>query len=281
MLAAIDAAFAEIERIEPALSDWKDVSELNTLNKRAGTEPMPVSPELFELLTFSRRLSEASEGAFDITFASMRGLWSFKPGEERVPTAAELNERLPLIDYHRVVLDPVKRTAAITRAGSRIGLGSVSDGYSAHRASLILTQRGYPDHLVLSGGDGCASGARLDRPWRVGIRDPETGGIWGALALQDEAIATSGNYQKFFLKDGVRYHHILDARTGMPARGTSSVTVITKGALMADGWATTLFILGPKRGLEVARQEGLDALWFDEDFVVTGTPGMLARIQHE
>jgi thiamine biosynthesis lipoprotein len=146
-------------------------------------------------------------------------------------------------------------------------------------ASKTLTARGYPHHLVLIGGDGVARGRRHARAWKVAIRDPQTGGFYGAIELADEGVATSGNYHKFFERDGVRYHHLLDPRTGLPARGTSSVTVLAKDALLADGWATALFVLGPKRGLEVATREGLEALWFDEAFVVTGTPKMLQRIQ--
>jgi len=276
---AFEAAFAEVERMDDVLSDWRDTSELGQLNKQAGAAPMKVSSELFELLSMARKLSEASGGAFDVTFASLAGLWSFKQDAPRMPTKEELAAKLPLVGYPSLKLDAKEQTAFIDRAGTRVGLGALGDGYAAHRASAALVARGFPNHLVLVGGDGGARGKRPDRPWRVGIRDPKEGGIWGTLELHDEGVATSGNYQKYFLKDGVRYHHIIDPKTGYPSRGTASVTVLAKDALLADGWATALFVLGPQKGLEVAKREGLEALWFDEEFVVSGTEAMLKRVE--
>lgn len=276
---AFDEAFAAVERLDDVMSDWRDTSELAKLNKQAGQGPMPVTPEMFELLETAFLLSEQSDGAFDVTFASLGGLWSFRADAPRMPTPEELAAKLPLVGYRALSLDATKKTAEITKPGTRVGLGALGDGYAAHRASAALTARGFSDHLVLIGGDGVARGTRSDRPWRVGIRDPEMGGIWGTLELHDEGVATSGNYQKFFMKDGVRYHHLIDPKTGMPSRGASSVTVLAKDALLADGWATALFVLGPVKGLPIAQKYGVEALWFDEAFVVSGTPGIMARAQ--
>jgi thiamine biosynthesis lipoprotein len=274
---AFEAAFAEIEKLDDVMSDWRDTSELSKLNRGAGQGPMAVSPELFEMLQTARRISEDSGGAFDVTFASLGGLWSFRAEAPRMPTPDELAQKLPLVGYRKLVLDA--GTAAITTPGTRVGLGALGDGYAAHRASNALLARGFGDHLVLIGGDGVARGARTDRPWRVGIRDPQTGGIWGTLELHDEGVATSGNYQKFFMKDGVRYHHLIDPKTGMPSRGASSVTVLARDGVLADGYATAMFVLGPVKGLPIAQKLGIEALWFDEAFVVSGTPGILSRAQ--
>jgi thiamine biosynthesis lipoprotein len=274
---AFEAAFNEVERLDLVMSDWRETSELNSLNKAAGGPPMPVSPELFEMLSTGFDISERSGGAFDVTFASLSGLWSFRPEAPRIPTDAELAEKLPLVGYRALELDA--GTARISRVGTRVGLGALGDGYAAHKASAMLTAKGFPDHLVLVSGDGVSRGRRSDRQWRVGIRDPETGGIWGTLDLNDEGVATSGNYQKYFLKDGVRYHHLIDPSTGRPSRGASSVTVLAKDAVQADGWATALFVLGPIKGRPIAEKNGIEALWFDEGFVVSGTPRILARAQ--
>ncbi len=274
---ACTAAFDEVQHLDEVMSDWRDTSELSTLNKAAGEGPVPVSPQLLEMLETAYRISEQSNGAFDVTFASLGGLWSFRSEAPRIPTPEELAEKLPLIGYRNLALDA--GTAAITKKGTRVGLGALGDGYAAHRASAILTARGFPDHLILIGGDGVARGRRSDRPWRVGIRDPQNQGIWGTVELFDEGVATSGNYQKFFVKDGVRYHHLIDPSTGMPSRGASAVTVLAKDAVQADGWATALFVLGPVKGLPIAQKYGLEALWFDESFVVSGTPKMLERVQ--
>ena len=277
--AAIEEAFGEVQKVDDVLSDWRDGSELAALNRAAGQGPRKVSAPLFELLRTARGLSEASDGAFDVTFASLHGLWRFDQEAPRIPTDAELKERLPLLGYRHLVLDEAAQTAALDAPGVRVGLGALGDGYASHLASAALTRRGFPDHLVLIGGDGVGRGRRKDRAWRVAIRHPESGGFHGAVELHDEGVATSGNYERYFVQDGVRYHHLLDPKTGRPSRGASSVTVLAKDGLLADGWATALFVLGPQRGLEVARREGLEALWFDEEFRLTGTPGMLARVQ--
>lgn len=276
---AVQAAFSEVQALDDVLSDWKEGSELVELNRKAGEGPQQVSTTLFELLKTAKGLAEATGGAFDPTFASLHGLWSFDPEAPRIPTEAELEARLPLVGHRHLQLDEARRTAALAKQGVRVGVGAVSDGFAAHRASQALLARGFPDHLVLIAGDGVARGKKYGRPWRIAIRHPETGGFHGTIDLVDEGISTSGNYYKFFEKDGVRYHHILDPRTGRPARGTSGVTVVAKDARLADGWGTGLFVLGPERGLPVAQEHGLEALWFDESFKVTGTPKMLERVK--
>jgi FAD:protein FMN transferase len=276
---AIDAAFEEVARLESDLSEWRDSSELSALNARAGTTPMAVSEELFGLLELSEELGRKSEGAFDVTFGSLVGLWDFRMERQRVPSRAELAARLPLVDYRRIRLDPRERMALLEQEGARVGLGAIAKGYAVDRASAVLAARGFGDHLIIAGGDGYAAGRRGDRKWRVGIRDPQGGGIFGMVEVADEGFATSGTYEKFFVQDGVRYHHIMDPRTGMPAPGTSSVTVLAPNATLADGWSTALFVLGSDRGRAIAEREGLDALWFDEAFVVSATPRLKARIE--
>jgi FAD:protein FMN transferase len=276
--AAIEEAFGEVEKLDEVMSDWKDKSELLAFNQQAGQGPQKVSPTLFELLKTARGYSEASGGAFDPTFASLHGLWRFSAENPRKPTDAELKEKLPLVGWQQLVLDEKAQTAELTKAGVRVGLGALGDGFAAHRASQVLIARGFPNHLVLIAGDGVARGVRYDRPWRIAIRDPQTGGFYGAVDVRDEGVSTSGSYQKFFELDGVRYHHIINPRTGYPARGTTAVTVLAKDARLADGWGTTMFVLGPDAGYPVAVKNGLEVIWFDEDDKVSGTPGMLQRI---
>jgi FAD:protein FMN transferase len=279
VLAAIDAAFTEVARLQDYLSEWKPESEIARVNSEAGKAPIVVSDELFHVVSRALEVSHATDGAFDITWAALWGVWDFK--KMQVPEPALVAARTRLIDYRQVELDAAKHTIRLKAAGMKLGLGGIAKGYAVDRASAVLSRRGFNNNLVIAGGDLYASGRRLSRKWNIGVRAPDGKGMVATLETQDEGIATSGNYEKFFIRDGVRYHHIIDPKTGYPTKGTSSVTVIAKDATTADAWATALFVLGQRQGIERAQNRGdLEALIFDDQkFEPATTPAMRSRLR--
>ncbi|MFC1654596.1 FAD:protein FMN transferase [Myxococcota bacterium] len=279
VLAAIEAGFAEVKRLENVLSEWRPDSQISAVNRHAGKNPVRVGREVFRVFEMALEVSKKSDGAFDVTFAALGGLWDYKAKNPRIPDKKEIGKRARLVDYRQLVLNEKNRSVMLKKAGMRTGLGGIAKGYVVDRVSAVLAEEGYPNHLVIAGGDLYASGTRGYRKWRIGIRDPKNRGLYAAVEVHNEGVATSGNYEKFFYKDGVRYHHILDPKTGWPARGTASVTVFAKSAAEADAWATALFVLGPEKALKTAAKEGLELFVFDEGYKTSSTPGMQKRIQ--
>ena len=279
VLAAIDAGFAEVTRLENVLSEWRPDSEISAVNRQAGKQAVKVGKEVFQVFKMARDVSVKSGGAFDVTFAALGGLWNYKAKNPRVPDKQEIEKRARLVDYRQLVLNEKERSVMLKKPGMRTGLGGIAKGYVVDRVSAVLSKQGCPNHLVIAGGDLYASGTRGDRKWRIGIRNPKNRDLYAAVEVENEGVATSGNYEKFFYQDGVRYHHILDPKTGWPARGTSSVTVVAKSAAAADAYATALFVLGPEKALKLAAQEGLEVFIFDETYRTSSTPGMQKRIQ--
>jgi thiamine biosynthesis lipoprotein len=261
--AAFDAVFAEFDRLDRLLSVWKPGSDVLRLNDAAGRAPVPVSPETREVLTAAHQASEWSHGKFDITFGALSDVWKFDHDQDnRVPSPEEIHARLPLIDYRQVEVDDGRGEAFIRRPGMRVHLGGIGKGYAVDRAVAILRHRGLRDFMIQSGGDMYVAGRRGDRPWRLGINDPRgpDGDSFATIELSDETLSTSGDYERFFIKDGVRYHHIIDPSTGQPSRLCRSVTIVTDRALVADALSTAIFLLGPVEGLELAERLGVGAV---------------------
>ncbi|MDH4065423.1 MAG: FAD:protein FMN transferase [Acidobacteriota bacterium] len=249
---AIGDAFAEFERIEAALSVWRDGSDVQRLNAAAGVGPVAVGTDTRVVLRAAAEASRLTHGAFDITFGALSDVWRFDHDQDnRIPAPDEIADRLPLIDYAAVVVDETAGTAEIRRAGVRVHLGGIGKGYAVDRAVAILRDAGFADFLIQAGGDLYAGGRRGDRPWRVGLQDPrgDANEHFATIDLEDETFSTSGDYERFFIESGVRYHHLLDPRTGQPARGCRSVTILARSALVADWLSTGVFILGPEEGL--------------------------------
>ena len=253
------AAFDEINRLELLMTDWErpgqPPSDVVRVNRAAGRDPVVVAPETFEVIQAAQDMSRRSEGAFDITFAAMRGLWKFDEDlEPRVPPDAEIQARRRLIDYRQVELDARARTVALRRTGMRLGLGGIAKGYAVDRAAAVLRKGGLRDFMVQAGGDLYVSGQKGDRPWMVGVKDPRgqhgPGEQHFAVApIRDHAFSTAGDYERGFLLGGRRYHHIIDPKTGYPATASRSVTIFAESALLADALDDSVFILGPKKGL--------------------------------
>jgi thiamine biosynthesis lipoprotein len=260
---AIDAAFQELERIEQMMSEWRADSPISAVNAAAGSKPVEVPMELREILERGIRYGEKTEGAFDITWRGMGRLWRFD-GEFRVPAAAEVEKARKNVDYTRIQIEGNR--VFLPLAAMAIGLGGIAGGYAVDRAAGILAAKGYSDFLFDGSGDILVRGTHSGRPWRLGIQDPRGphGKLLGSVSVQDEALVTSGDYERFRIVDGVRYHHIIDPRTGYPARGTISVTVIAKTTEQADALATAMFILGAEKALKLAATEQVDVLLIDE-----------------
>jgi thiamine biosynthesis lipoprotein len=213
-------------------------------------------------------------------------LWDFRAPEPAVPPAAEIDRRARLVGYRRVELDEAAGTVRLPEPGMMIGLGGIAKGYALAEAAEVLRGRGLEDFLLVSGGQVYAAGRRSgvgeDRPWRVGVRDPRGGpeDFFALLELADASASTSGDYERYFVADGVRYHHILDPRTGRPARGLRSATVVSADAVLADALSTGIFVMGPEAGLALAaRLPGVEAVLVDGDGGVLVTSGLEDRLE--
>jgi thiamine biosynthesis lipoprotein len=270
---AIDAAFAEVARVEEALSEWRETSEISAVNRAAGGDPVAVGPELLDVLQRSVRASELTEGAFDVTFASCGHLWSF--ADPRIPNRSELDACLPRVDFRRIEIDPERSSVFLPHSEMRIGIAGIGKGYGVDRAAEVLESHGITDYIVDGGGDVRLRGRNLERPWSVGIAHPrQRGELLGTVELDRGSVVSSGDYMSFFERDGVRYHHILDPATGMPAREAIAVTVIAPEATEADALATGLFVMGPERGLRLVESlPGVEALLLTDDLTVHASRG--------
>jgi len=248
---AIEAALAEVERIEQIISEWRPSSELSQFNDAAGQASRLLSPELFEVLQRSKIICEASDGAFDPTFYGVGQLWRFEP-DAVPPTREAVAARLSLVDWRAIELDPNTLRGRLARPGMKVGLGAIAKGYGVDRASQVLKQHGFMHHIVEGGGDTYVSGTKAGASWRVGIQRPDGPGSIAAIPASDRAIVTSGGYQRFIEVDGKRYAHIIDPRTGWPLDETSSaqsITVLADDATDADAYATAVAVMGPEKGL--------------------------------
>ncbi len=244
----VGEVLAEYRRIDDAMSTYKETSELSSVNAAAATRPIMVSAELYALIGQALELSRLSDGAFDITYESVGYLYDFRA--RRHPTRDDIAARLASIDFHHVVLDDSTRSIRFARAGVRINLGGIAKGHAVERAAALLRAAGVEHAMLNAGGDTRVIGDRRGRPWIVGIRHPRVDSeIVTRLPLEDEAISTSGDYERYFEEDGRRYHHIINPSTGEPTEGILSVTIIGPDATMTDGLSTTVFVMGSDRGI--------------------------------
>jgi thiamine biosynthesis lipoprotein len=281
-LAAFEAAFDEFDRLDALMSVWKPDSEIERLNAAAGEKAVPISRDVLDVLGMARQASEWTAGKFDVTFGVLSGLWKFDHDlDGNIPPRAEVQARLPLIDYQKLDVDVAKRTAFLRQKGMRVHLGGIGKGYAVDRAAAILRGRGFNDFMIQSGGDMYVAGQRGDRPWRSGIQDPRGPGgtSFAAMDLTDSAITTSGDYERFFMKDGHRYHHIIDPDTGEPALGSRSVTIVARTATLADALDTGIFILGPEKGMAlIERLNGIEGVIVTSSNNVLVSSGLAGRL---
>ncbi len=278
---AIDAAYRELDRLGQMLNFYADDSEIANINKNAGVSPVRVSPETFEIIQKAVFASENTEGAFDATVGPLVKLWDFKKGI--VPDKDDIEDLLDQVGYKNIVLDASAQTVYLKEEGAQIDLGGILKGYAADKASLVLQKNGLSSGIVTVGGEVRAFGNKPDgTPWIVGIQNPRQKGpndeVIATIALSNRSISTSGDYIKFFEKDGVRYHHILNPKTGYPAEQCGSVTVIANDGVTADGFSK-IFVLGPEKGLKIAKKVGFDAIFIDCNGKISMSEGLQDKIR--
>jgi len=280
---AIDDAFEEIARLEDVLSEWRPDSEISRINQNAGQSPVQVGEDVFRVVKAGVDVSRWSRGAFDLSWAALRGLYDFRPGRQRVPDRSEVRPRLRHIDYRKIRLDEEARTVFLEDEGMAIGTGGIAKGYALDRAGRILREAGIESYMLFGGGQVQVYGMRGDRPWRVGIQHPRNESTYFAFFESDGgSISTSGDYERVFVDSrGKRWHHILDPRTGLPVERTMSVTLLAPDGLHADALSTAAFVLGPRRALEMfARIDyRAEAVMVDDRCRMFATPGTEERLQ--
>ena len=272
---AIAAVMSEMHRIDATMSPHKVTSELSIVNAHAADGPVTVSEGMFGLLSRATAFSKLSGGAFDITFASAGNLYDYRAGV--APDASALGDVLPLIDWRHVLLDQNARSVRFARRGVRIDLGGFAKGHAVDNSIAILRRLGIAHAMVAAGGDSHVMGSRGDRPWTVAIRDPRRdGAVVAVLPLEDVSISTSGDYERFFERDGVRCHHLLDPRTGRSPDGVRSVTIIADDGLTTEAFSKTVFVLGVEEGLRfVEAHAGIDAVIVDAQGALHYSAGLL------
>jgi thiamine biosynthesis lipoprotein len=274
--AAITSVFDDMKRIDRLMSTWKEDTEISLVNREGGKHPVKISEELFRLLQESVKYSELTHGAFDITYASVGYLYDFKKGVH--PDQKTIAAALPGINWRHMVLDEKNFTVFFTRPGMRIDLGGIAKGYSVDRGIEILQKQGFTRAMVNAGGDTRIIGDRFGKPWVVGVRDPDhEGKTFLRIPLTDTAFSTSGDYERYFDENGVRYHHIIDPGTGHSASKVRSATIIGPTATRTDGLSKTAFVLGPERALEFYnRLDDIDAILVTPDGRVLYSKGLEA-----
>ncbi|MBS0397084.1 MAG: FAD:protein FMN transferase [Proteobacteria bacterium] len=259
--AGIDAVLDEMRHIDDSMSTFKPTSEVSQVNAHAADGPMKISRELFDLLETAREYSRITDGAFDITYASVGYMYDFR--RHLRPTEKQIDKVLPAVNYEHVILDAKDQTVRFSRKGVRIDLGGIAKGYSVDRGIEILQKRGFTRAFVSAGGDSRIIGDRFGKPWMVGIRDPRgpPGSVITRIPLTDAAMSTSGDYERFFEENGVRFHHIIDPHTGHSASKVRSATIIGPKAIRTDGLSKTAFVLGPDKAMEIYnRLDDIDAI---------------------
>jgi len=280
--AALDAVVRIFRQVAVDANEWLEGSPLAEVNRQAGASPVPVPASLMRLLERGVEIGRLTDGAFDVTWAALWGLWDFNQTAPRRPDPGVLEARVKLVDFRRLELNSGAGTVRLPLAGMKVGLGGIAKGFTLQLAGDELHRRGISDFLLSAGGQYLAGGRKGGRPWRIGIRDPRGGGdeFFAVIDAEDVSVSTSGDYERWFEQDGVRYHHILDPRTGLPARGLRSVTVIASDAVIADAFSTALMVMGKERGLELAtRTPGLEAVFVDDAGGLTVTPGLAGRLE--
>lgn len=283
---AVEEAFAEIERIEAMAHPRGAHSAVRRINEAAGREPVEVPEEIYEVLDMARRVSEHSGGAFDVTFAAVGRLWDFSSPEATLPSKEDIGRALELVGYRKLVLDAAGRRVFLAMPHMEIGLGAIAKGFAVDRAMEAAKKYPSPGILIEAGGDIRQSGSKHGRPWAIGLQDPRKprGSLYGILEIEQEsAVVTSGDYERGFVRGGIRYHHIIDPRTGAPARWCRSVTIVGPSCALADALATAVFVLGPQRGLEMlaAHYPDYDAFILDAQANEHASPGFGRRTRFE
>lgn len=278
--ASATAGFQEIRRLEDLLSTWIPTSELSRVNDAAGREPVAVSPDTLLILQRSLEMARLTDGGFNIVVGPAIQAWRVTE-QQRVPSDMELEALRPLVDLAQLRLDQKGATAFLARPGMRVDVGGIGKGFAADRAVTVMQRAGATAGVVALSGDIKTFGRMPDgRPFTFGIQHPrKEGALLARLDLQDEAISTAGDYERFFEREGIRYHHILDPKTLQPARGCQSVTIVATEGVMADGLDTGIFVMGPEAGMAlIERLPGVEGVIVDSKGRVLVSSGLKGRL---
>jgi len=273
----INEAVAEIQRIEKLISSWDADSETSKINKNAGIRPVRVSQELFELIERALSLSQVTDGAFDITYASLDKVWRFDGTMTTAPSESEIARSVAKIGYEKVILNSASQSVFLTEKGMRIGFGAIGKGYAADKAKALLMSKEVKAGIINASGDLTTWGTKSNgENWMVGITNPlEKEKVFAWLPVIESSVATSGNYEKFLSFGGEKYSHIIDPRTGYPTKGISSVTIFAKKVELSDALATAVFVLGRDTGMHLINQlDGVEAVIVDSDNKIHKTNGI-------
>ena len=252
----IQDAINEISRIEKLISEWDTSTQTSAIIKQAGIRPVKVDKELYDLIQRSTVYSKLSDGAFDISFAGLDGIWKFDGSMMDFPDSTLIAEKLKCVGYQKIILNPADTSVFLTVEGMRIGFGAIGKGYAADKAKALLQQKVVTAGIINASGDLITWGKQPNGDsWTVAITNPfDKEKAYGILPLDNWAVATSGDYEKFVEFNGVRYAHIIDPRTGYPTKGITSVTIFAPTAEMSDALATTVFVLGAEVGIDRVSQ---------------------------
>ena len=263
-----DLAVAEVKRIENLISDWIPTTPLSEINKNAGIKPVKVPQELIDLIERSIKISKLTDGAFDISYASMDKIWKFDGSMKEMPSPEAIKKSVAKVGYQNIIIDQEQQTVFLKLDGMKLGMGGIGQGYIADKIKALLFDKGCVAGLVNVSGDISTWGKQPDgKPWKVGIKNPmNKNKIFATFPLEDTAVETSGSYEKYVTFNGIRYSHIIDTRTGYPATGLISVSVFAKTTELADALATGVFVLGKEVGMDLVNQlPGIGCIMVDEE----------------
>ncbi len=252
----IDVAAGEVTRIEKLISEWDSTTQISAVNKFAGIKPMKVDKEVFDLIARSIRISDLTEGAFDVSWAGMNHIWKFDGSMKRLPTEEEVATSVKTVGYKNIILNAADTTVFLKKKGMRIGFGGIGKGYSADKSAALLKSMGVAGGILNASGDITAWGKQPDgKPWMIGITNPfNKEKIFSWFPFDGHSIGTSGNYENFVEFNGVRYTHIIDPRTGWPVHGVASVTLFGPNAELSTALTKAIFVMGVEIGINLIKQ---------------------------
>ncbi len=264
----------EIKRIEALISSWQSTSQTSEINRNAGIKPVVVDSELYELIARSLKVSVLTQGAFDISFASMERLYKFDKEEQELPSESTRMKAVGLIDYKSIIMDPNNRSVYLAKIGMKIGFGAIGKGYAANRAKIVMQSRlGIGGGVVNAAGDLVVWGENgKESGWTIQISDPkDINKSLGWITIQNASVVTSGDYEKYFTNQGTRFAHIINPQTGLPTTGIKSATIVSPDGELGDAIATAVFVLGPTEGLKLINKlKNVEALVItDNDEILT------------
>ncbi|MEO0528179.1 MAG: FAD:protein FMN transferase [Bacteroidota bacterium] len=274
----IEEAVAEISRIEKMISSWDEESETTRINKNAGIKPVKVSLELFKLIERAKQISEITDGAFDISYASMDKIWKFDGSMKYPPTEGEIKKSIAKVDYEKIILDRDARTVYLKQKGMKIGFGAIGKGYAADKAKELLVSKQVKAGIINASGDLTTWGTKTSgEKWLIGIANPlSRDKIFSWLPIVESSVATSGNYEKYVTFRGKRYSHIIDPRTGYPTTGINSVSIFSKSAELCDALATSVFVMGRDTGMALINQlRGTEVIIVDSNNKIYKSNGIM------